>query len=200
MKLIEWKHADKKLSELKLKELAVCVLAPLLPASFCVAIVYVFLNELGVFKSIGEAVYIKENSGRIPLIFLFFPFSFFLLASIQRLINFCPKLATEYFIKGAALMLPLFFLGIFIANFYVEHKLKQAGYNHCYWYTGASFRAPDVWLKNDSLCLQSGSLMQSDIANFFEPFNQQGTEPSLEELETFISETKQAREDYINGR
>ncbi|QLE87009.1 DUF1240 domain-containing protein [Shewanella sp. Scap07] len=200
MKIVEWKHADKKLSELKLKELAVCVLAPLLPASFCVAIVYVFLNELGVFKSIGEVVYIKENSGRIPLIFLFFPFSFFLLASIQRLINFCPKLATEYFIKGAALMLPLFFLGIFITNFYVEHKLKQTGYSHCYWYTGASFRAPDVWLKNDSLCLQSGSLMQSDIANFFEPFNQQGTEPSLEELETFITETKQAWEDHINGR
>ncbi|QLE87008.1 DUF1240 domain-containing protein [Shewanella sp. Scap07] len=200
MKIVEWKQADKKLSELLPKEIALCIGLPFLVAFICIAIANVFVSEIKIASSIGEAVYIKENSGRIPLIFLFFPFSFFLLASIQRLINFCPKLATEYFIKGAALMLPLFFLGIFIANFYVEHKLKQAGYNHCYWYTGASFRAPDVWLKNDSLCLQSGSLMQSDIANFFEPFNQQGTEPSLEELETFISETKQAREDYINGR
>ncbi|WP_394204509.1 DUF1240 domain-containing protein [Shewanella waksmanii] len=200
MKIVEWNQADKKLLELELKELAVCVLAPLLPASFCVAIVYVFLNELGVFKSIGEVVYIKENSGRIPLIFLFFPFSFFLLASIQRLINFCPKLATEYFIKGAALMLPLFFLGIFITNLYVEHKLKQTGYSYCNWYTGASIRAPDVWLKNESLCLQSGSLIRSDIEDFFEGYNQQGIEPSLQELETFIADTKQVRENYIHGR
>ncbi|WP_394204522.1 DUF1240 domain-containing protein [Shewanella waksmanii] len=199
MKLMEWKQADKKLSELLPKEIALCIGLPFLVAFICIAIANVFVNEIKVASSIGEAIYIKENSGGIPLIFLFFPFSFFLLASIQRLINFCPKLATEYFIKGAALMLPMFFIGIFITNLYVEHKLKQTGYSYCNWYTGASFRSPDVWLKDENLCLQSGSLIRSDIEDFFEGYNQQGTEPTLAELERFITETKQVGEDAING-
>ena len=53
-----------------------------------------------------------------------------------------------------------------------------------------SFRSPDVWLKNDELCLQDGSVIISDIYDWFEMHNEQGTEPTLNELEAFIKKTR----------
>ncbi|QLE87921.1 hypothetical protein FLM48_19215 [Shewanella sp. Scap07] len=95
--------------------------------------------------------------------------------------------------------LTFYFCLVFVANQFIVSTLKLNGYSYCYWYTGPSFRAPDVWLKNENLCLQSGSLIRSDIEDFFEGYNQQGTEPTLAELERFITETKQVGEDAIKG-
>ncbi|MEZ9142744.1 MULTISPECIES: DUF1240 domain-containing protein [unclassified Shewanella] len=199
MILIEWKRAEKKLSELQPKEVALCIVLPFWIAFICMAIANVFDSEVRIMSNIGDSIFIKENSGRVPLILLLIPFCFFLLASIQRLTNFCPKLATEYFVKGIAIVLPIFFISVFLFNYYIENKLTSKGYSYCSWYTGPSFRAPDVWLKNETLCLQSGSLIRSDIEEFFEGYNIEGTAPTLAELEMFIAEAKQAREDYIGG-
>ena len=75
-------------------------------------------------------------------------------------------------------------------NIVIEANLKSKGYIYCNWYTGASVRDPDVWLKNDELCLQDGSVITSDIYDWFEMHNEQGTEPTLNELESFIKKTR----------
>lgn len=73
---------------------------------------------------------------------------------------------------------------------YVESYIKSNGYTYCNWYTKPSVRAPDVWLKNDELCLQDGSVITSDIYDWFEMHNEKGIEPTLNELEVFIQETR----------
>jgi len=76
------------------------------------------------------------------------------------------------------------------ANLVIEANLKSKGYIYCNWYTGASVRAPDIWLKNDELCLQDGSVVISDIHDWFEMHNEKGIEPTLSELKVFIQETR----------
>ncbi|MEI8705143.1 hypothetical protein [Pseudoalteromonas sp. B62] len=75
-------------------------------------------------------------------------------------------------------------------NLVIESNLKSQGYTYCSWYTGPSLRAPDVWLKNDELCLQDGSIIISDIADWFEMHNEKGIEPTLNELEVFIQKIR----------
>ena len=94
------------------------------------------------------------------------------------------------FVKGLFIALSLFFLLVIPFNLYVESYIKSNGYTYCNWYTKPSFRSPDVWLKNDKLCLQNGSVITSDIYGWFEMHNEQGTEPTLNELEAFIKKTR----------
>ncbi|QLE87919.1 hypothetical protein FLM48_19195 [Shewanella sp. Scap07] len=102
--------------------------------------------------------------------------------------------------KSLIIAAVIFVVGVIPVNLAVQSNLELKGYSYCNWYTGPSFRAPDVWLKDESLCLQSGSLIRSDIDNFFKQHNQSGTVPTLTELQTFIVDTKQVREDDINGK
>jgi len=45
-------------------------------------------------------------------------------------------------------------------------------------------------LKDDELCLQDGSVIISDIYDWFEMHNEKGIEPTLNELEAFIKKTR----------
>ncbi|MCP4059660.1 hypothetical protein CWB68_08440 [Pseudoalteromonas sp. S979] len=90
-------------------------------------------------------------------------------------------------------------IGIIPFNAYIESSIEKRGYSFCSWYTAPSFRAPDVWLKNDELCLQDGSVIISDIVDWFEKKNQQGIEPSVNELKEFIKETRKRRNENINS-
>ena len=94
------------------------------------------------------------------------------------------------FVKGLFIALSLFFLLVIPFNLYVESYIKSNGYTYCNWYTSPSFRGPDVWLKNDELCLQDGSVITRDIYDWFEMHNEKGIEPTLNELEVFIQETR----------
>ncbi|QLE87920.1 DUF1240 domain-containing protein [Shewanella sp. Scap07] len=145
-------------------------------------------------------IYIKESGFLAPIIALIPIPALLALAAIQKLFGYSNIKTIKEIGRSGLLGILLFFSLYFVVTFYIESTLKTKGYSYCYWYTGPSFRAPDVWLKDESLCLQSGSLIRSDIDNFFEQHNQSGTAPTLTELQTFIVDAKQAREDYINGK
>ncbi|PWS53339.1 hypothetical protein DK924_18065 [Pseudoalteromonas sp. meg-B1] len=132
----------------------------------------------------------KEKSGKVFLLFFLFPFSLFFLASIQKLLNYKSEYLMTGFVKGLFIALSLFLLLVIPFNLYIESYIKSNGYTYCNWYTSPSFRGPDVWLKNDELCLQDGSVITRDIYYWFEMHNEKGIEPTLNELEVFIQETR----------
>lgn len=197
----QWNRAEKSIKDFSIKEVATIVLCFLMGIAFSYLSFYFFLEEFYLlFFNVGDFIYIKENSGRLFSVLFVFGWGYFSLAFFQRLVGYESDLSVKKMTKSLIIAAVVFVVGVIPVNLAVQSNLELKGYSYCNWYTGPSFRAPDVWLKDESLCLQSGSLIRSDIEDFFEGYNQQGTEPSLEELETFITETKQAREDYINGR
>ncbi|MEZ9142743.1 MULTISPECIES: hypothetical protein [unclassified Shewanella] len=169
--------------------------------SISLAVLYGSYFGLANFVLFNEsAIYVKE-SGFLAPFFTLIPIPALLtLAAIQKLFGYRNAKTIRAMGKSSLLGLLLFFALYFICTLYIESTLKAKGYSYCGWYTGPSFRASDVWLKNETLCLQSGSLIRSDIEEFFEDYNLKGSEPTLTELESFITETKLAREDYIHDR
>ncbi|WP_392344384.1 DUF1240 domain-containing protein [Pseudoalteromonas prydzensis] len=190
MKIFKWEKADKKISSLTFKELCINLFGSVLIGFICFVLIYTSLSEISLLLTVEESFFIKEKSGKVLLLFFFFPFAFFFLACTQKLFNFKPDYAMVGFAKGLFITLPLFLLLVMPLNIYVESYIKSKGYIYCNWYTGASFRAPDVWLKNDELCLQDGSVIISDVADWFEMHNEKGVEPTLNELEAFIKKTR----------
>ncbi|MDN3414397.1 MULTISPECIES: DUF1240 domain-containing protein [unclassified Pseudoalteromonas] len=116
---------------------------------------------------LGLVLLLKKKVERF---FYFFSFSLFLyfFASIQKLLNYKSEYLMAGFVKGLFIALSLFFLLVIPFNLYVESYIKSNGYTYCNWYTQPSVRAPDVWLKNDELCLQDGSVITSDIYDWFD--------------------------------
>ncbi|MDO6610658.1 hypothetical protein Q4601_02700 [Shewanella sp. 1_MG-2023] len=200
MKLMVWdelepKYQIKRKQELVSQILLLAIIAVIIFGSF-----YAFHLGLETFYSqVSQYTYIKKNTiFFLPIVLVPF-WGYLLLAVLQYVLKFsfkhsiflANKCGISGLIFGAISILPV--------DMAYEKNLESEGYSYCYWYTGPSFRAPDVWLKNETLCLQSGSLIRSDIEEFFEDYNIEGTEPTLAELEMFIAEAKQAREDYIGG-
>ncbi|MEI8617562.1 hypothetical protein P4S63_10760 [Pseudoalteromonas sp. B193] len=120
------------------------------------------------------------------------------IAGFQKVFNFRNEKTIKLMVKLMLWAIPLYITLSITNSFYIESKLIGKGYSFCHWYTSPSFRGPDVWLKNDELCLQDGSVIISDIADWFERKNQQGIEPSVDELKEFIKETRKSRDDYTN--
>ncbi|MEZ9142741.1 MULTISPECIES: hypothetical protein [unclassified Shewanella] len=197
----KWNRADKSIKDFTIKEVVTIVLCFLMGIAFSYLSFYFFLEEFGLlFFDVGDFIYIKENSGRLFSILFVFGWGYFSLAFFQRLVGFEPSLAIKRMTKSLILAAVVFFVGVIPVNLATESNLELQGYSYCHWYTGPSFRSPDVWLKDESLCLKSGAVIRSDIEDFFEQHNKVGTAPTLTELESFITETKLAREDYIHGR
>ena len=190
MKIFKWEKASKSGRNLAFKELFINFLGPILICIICFALIYTVISEISLLEAVGSSSFIKEKSGKVLLLFFLFPFSLFFLASIQKLLNYKSEYLMTGFVKGLFIALPLFLLLVIPFNLYIESYIKSNGYTYCNWYTSPSFRGPDVWLKNDELCLQDGSVITSDIYDWFEMHNEKGIEPTLNELEVFIQETR----------
>ncbi|WP_249362335.1 DUF1240 domain-containing protein [Pseudoalteromonas sp. S1608] len=190
MKIFKWEKASKSGRNLAFKELCINLLGSIVICILCFALIYTVISEISLLEAVGSSSFIKEKSGKVLLLFFLFPFSLFFLASIQKLLNYKSEYLMTGFVKGLFIALPLFLLLVIPFNLYVESYIKSNGYTYCNWYTKPSFRSPDVWLKNDELCLQDGSVIISDIYDWFEMHNEKGIEPTLNELEVFIQETR----------
>ena len=190
MKIFKWEKASKSGRNLAFKELFINFLGPILICIICFALIYTVISEISLLEAVGSSPFIKEKSGKVLLLFFLFPFSLFFLASIQKLLNYKSEYLMTGFVKGLFIALPLFLLLVIPFNLYIESYIKSNGYTYCNWYTSPSFRGPDVWLKNDELCLQDGSVITSDIYDWFEMHNEKRIEPTLNELEVFIQETR----------
>jgi hypothetical protein len=190
MKIFKWEKVSKSGRNFAFKELCINLLGSIVICILCFALIYTVISEISLLEAVGSSSFIKEKSGKILLLFFLFPFSLFFLASIQKLLNYKSEYLMTGFVKGLFIALPLFLLLVIPFNLYIESYIKSNGYTYCNWYTSPSFRGPDVWLKNDELCLQDGSVITSDIYDWFEMHNEKGIEPTLNELEVFIQETR----------
>ncbi|ATD04718.1 MULTISPECIES: DUF1240 domain-containing protein [Pseudoalteromonas] len=190
MKIFKWEKVSESDRNFAFKELCINLLGPIVICILCFALIYTVISEISLLEDVGSSSFIKEKSGKVLLLFFFFPFSLFFLASIQKLLNYKSEYLMAGFVKGLFIALSLFFLLVIPFNLYVESYIKSNGYTYCNWYTQPSVRAPDVWLKNDELCLQDGSVITSDIYDWFEMHNEKRIEPTLNELEVFIQETR----------
>ena len=190
MKIFKWEKVSESDRNFAFKELCINLLGPIVICILCFALIYTVISEISLLEDVGSSSFIKEKSGKVLLLFFLFPFSLFFLASIQKLLNYKSEYLMAGFVKGLFIALSLFFLLVIPFNLYVESYIKSNGYTYCNWYTQPSVRAPDVWLKNDELCLQDGSVIISDIYDWFEMHNEKRIEPTLNELEVFIQETR----------
>jgi hypothetical protein len=190
MKIFKWEKVSESDRNFAFKELCINLLGPIVICILCFALIYTVISEISLLEDVGSSSFIKEKSGKVLLLFFFFPFSLFFLAYIQKLLNYKSEYLMAGFVKGLFIALSLFFLLVIPFNLYVESYIKSNGYTYCNWYTQPSVRAPDVWLKNDELCLQDGSVITSDIYDWFEMHNEKRIEPTLNELEVFIQETR----------
>ena len=191
MKFLEWKKADKKLSLANMKELASVFFLLIVSGGLCYKIALNFFSEVETIFLVSQPQFFIKEQATTLLSFLLLPCLFLtFLSTLQRFLGFDIELTLINAFKSAVVGLIAFLILSIPINLAVEANLKSKGYIYCNWYTGASVRAPDVWLKNDELCLQDGSVIISDIYDWFEMHNEQGTEPTLNELEAFIKKTR----------
>ncbi|MEL0649200.1 hypothetical protein V6248_17370 [Pseudoalteromonas agarivorans] len=199
MKFLIWRELEPQYEEARKNE----VFSKILLLLIILVIIYLigsnFYYEYKLlFMSSEDPFYFKESSGKVLLISLIPFWFYFAMAAIQFLFKFSFKLSIKRAIQSGIYGCLFLVFGIIPFNNYIESSIEKRGYSFCSWYTAPSFRAPDIWLKNDELCLQDGSVIISDIADWFERKNQQGIEPSVDELKVFIKETRKSRDDYTN--
>lgn len=191
MKFLEWKKADKKLSLANMKELASVFFLLIISGGLCYKTALNFFSEVETIFLVSQPQFFIKEQATILLSFLLLPCLFLtFLSTLQRFLGFDIKLTLINAFKSAVVGLIVLLILSVPANLVIEANLKSKGYIYCNWYTGASVRAPDIWLKNDELCLQDGSVVISDIYDWFEMHNEKGIEPTLSELEVFIQETR----------
>ncbi|KAA1163561.1 DUF1240 domain-containing protein [Pseudoalteromonas fuliginea] len=191
MPILEWKKADKKLSLANVKELASVFFLLIVSGGLCYKIALNFFPEVETIFLVSRPQFFIKEQATIQLSFLLLPCLFLtFLSTLQRFLGFDIKLTLINAFKSAVVGLIVLLILSIPTNLVIESNLKSQGYTYCSWYTGPSLRAPDVWLKNNDLCLQDGSIIISDIADWFEMHNEKGIEPTLNELEVFIQKTR----------
>lgn len=191
MKFLEWKKAEKKLSLTNMKEIASIFFLLIVSGGLCYKIALNFFSEVETIFLVSQPQFFIKEQATILLSFLLLPCLFLtFLSTLQRFLGFDIELTLINAFKSAVVGLIAFLILSIPTNLAVEANLKSKGYIYCNWYTGASVRAPDVWLKNDELCLQDGSVIISDIYDWFEMHNEKGVEPTLNTLKVFIQKTR----------
>ena len=199
MKLLIWRELESQYEEARKNEVfSKILLFLIILVIICLIGINFYYEYKLLFISREDPFYFKESSGKVLLISLIPFWFYFAMAAIQFLFKFSFKLSIKRAIQSGICGCLFLAFGVIPFNTYVESSIEKRGYSYCSWYTAPSFRAPDVWLKNEELCLQDGSVIIDDIADWFERKNQQGIEPSVDELKVFIKETRKSRDDYTN--
>ena len=191
MPILEWEKADKKLSLANMKELASVFFLLIVSGGLCYKIALNFFSEVETIFLVSQPQFFIKEQATILLSFLLLPCLFLtFLSTLQRFLGFDIKLTLINAFKSAVVGLIILLILSIPTNLVIESNLKSKGYTYCSWYTDPSLRAPDVWLKNNDLCIQDASIIISDIADWFEIHNEKGIEPTLNELEVFIQKTR----------
>ena len=136
-----------------------------------------------------ELYYISEVVYLAPAVFLV-PFPIIaIIGGVQKLLGKKNDKTAKHLIKSLLYGVPLYAAFSIICSFYIEANLKNHGYTYCSWYKFSPTRSPDVWLKNSELCLKVHHYVVLDVEEWFEWHNEQGIEPQLDELKSFIAKT-----------
>ena len=200
MSILEWKKSEERFTEQSFEHKLTVVIGLFAFILFTIALFY--FSYYGFVENVyfDESLYYIRESGLLAPIIVMAPFPVLMtIAGLQKVLNFRNEKTVRLMVKLMLRAIPLYIILSIVNSFYIESKLTREGYSFCNWYTSPSFRGPDVWLKNDELCLQDGSVIISDVTDWFEHKNQQGIEPSVDELKEFIKITRKRRDDYINN-
>ncbi len=191
MKLMEWTDLEAKYAQARSNE---ATSKKILLFIITVLIILTVTASLSEFQELffynDDHFFVKESSSTVLLILLLPFWLYFWIATLQFLLNYSFKLSMTLAIKSGVSGCLLLIIGFYPFNYYVETTLIDKGYIYCNWLTGSSVRAPDIWLKNEYLCLQDGSVVLSDVYKWFEIHNEKGIEPKLEELEILIQKAR----------
>lgn len=198
--ILEWKKSHKNFLHYNAKD----KLMFLFTLSICCLLLFssVYLPFKEILKLIGlntGILYVSEMS-QIILLFLYAPTCFFIFIMVlQRILGFDHKAAIMNMLVCAKWGIPLFLLCIYPLNYYAESRLESAGFSYCSWYGGSSLRGPDIWIKDENLCLKDGNLISSKILDWFDTQKELGIEPTLETLNKFIVEENNRIKKEIYG-
>ncbi|CAM3125611.1 hypothetical protein [Pseudoalteromonas distincta] len=199
MSILEWQKSEERFLEQTFEHKLTVVIGLVVFVLFSMTLFY--FSYYGFVENVyfDDSLYYIRESGLLAPIIAMTPFPVLMtIAGFQKVFNFRNEKTIKLMVKLMLWAIPLYITLSITNSFYIESKLIGKGYSFCHWYTSPSFRGPDVWLKNDELCLKDGSVIISDIADWFEQKNQQGIEPSVDELKEFIKETRKSRDDYTN--
>ena len=200
MSILEWGKSKERFTKQSFEYKLIVVIGLFVFILFTIALFY--FSYYGFVESVyfDDSLYYIRESGLLAPIIAMTPFPVLMtIAGFQKVFNFRNEKTIKLMVKLMLWAIPLYITLSITNSFYIGYKLTKKGYSFCHWYTSTSFRGPDVWLKNEELCLQDGSVIISDIADWFEQKNQQGIEPSVDELKEFIKETRKTRNEYINS-
>ncbi|MEH6395999.1 DUF1240 domain-containing protein [Pseudoalteromonas sp.] len=191
MSILEWQKSEERFLEQTFEHKLTVVIGLVIFVLFSTTLFY--FSYYGFVENVyfDDSLYYIREIGLLAPIIAMAPFPVLMtIAGFQRVLNYRNEKTIKLMVKLMLWAIPLYIVLSIANSFYIESKLVRKGYSFCHWYTSPSFRGPDVWLKNDELCLQDGSVIISDIADWFEVHNEQGTEPTLNELEAFIKKTR----------
>lgn len=170
----------------------------LLSLGLCFGAYSSFISEVNTILNIGSAFFIKQSTGKLLLVLFILPFLLLAFAMLQRLLKFKADHSINWFFKSALAVIGLFVSLIMPLSFYIDSMFEDKGYSYCAWYTGASPRAPDVWLKNDDFCLQAGSVHIALVREYFDNKYAKGEEPDLVEFKQMLAVENAERDELLN--
>jgi hypothetical protein len=77
MKIFKWEKVSESDRNFAFKELCINLLGPIVICILCFALIYTVISEISLLEDVGSSSFIKEKSGKVLLLFFFFPFSLF---------------------------------------------------------------------------------------------------------------------------
>ena len=94
----------------------------------------------------------------------------------------------KLFIKIAFISIPVMIISSITYSFWIGSELRANGYSHCTLYDSPTRGAPVIWVKSDRYCQKRAVLIEYDLLKRLDQYDNDGKEPSDEELDVMIVE------------
>ncbi|MCL1046436.1 hypothetical protein L2737_14050 [Shewanella electrodiphila] len=149
----------------------------------------VFFEELSNIEKIRDShIYIGNRDLAFGAIFfipvLAVPDYMFILVLLDKFKDNVMKL----FIKIAIISIPVMIISSITYSFWIGSELRANGYSHCTLYDSPTRGAPVIWVKSDRYCQKRAVLIEYDLLKRLDQYDNDGKEPSDEELDVMIVE------------
>ena len=187
MSTIENASEDKPMSKLKLYSLGSFLLCTTCFGLY--AAVTIFVKELQNIDRIETGlIYIANKDMAFGFIFsipFLIVFGYMILFIVIG--KFRDKIM-RLLIKMAAICVPLVIISTITYSFWIGSELRANGYSHCTLYDSPTRGAPVIWVKSDRYCQKRAVLIEYDLLKRLDQYDNDGKEPSDEELDVMIVE------------
>jgi hypothetical protein len=94
----------------------------------------------------------------------------------------------KLFIKTTIMAIPIMIIASIMYSFWIGSQLRGHGYSHCTWYDSPTRGTPTIWVKSEKYCQERAVLINYDLLQYFDKFDNEGMEPSNKALDLAIIE------------